>query len=110
MKMVKKFFNRVENTVGKGEIARCLGKGKNRLIYPLIRNQTTRLFAWSKLKAFADDKVKVAKTFFFFFDRFDNFVGKGDHAGNQYVLFLHCFEVFSEGFFYGVFKVPIAAN
>ena len=42
--------------------------------------------AWSKLKAFADDKVKVAKMMIFLFDRVENIVGKGENAGYQHFL------------------------
>ena len=50
----------------------------------------------TKLKAFADDKLNVAKvTFFFFFflfDRAENTVGKEENAGYQhFLLFLQCF-------------------
>ena len=36
---------------------------------------------WSKLKAFADDKIDVTEKLKFAFGRVDNFVGKGENAG-----------------------------
>ena len=41
----------------------------------------------TKLKALADYKFNVVKViFFFFFDRLENFVRKGDNAGYQHFL------------------------
>ena len=49
------------------------------------------LFA-TKLKAFADDKLNVAKMLFSLFDRVENIVGKGENAGYQhFLLFPQCF-------------------
>ena len=46
----------------------------------------------TKLKAFADDKLNVAKMTTFLFDRAENIVGKGENAGDQhFLLFLQCF-------------------
>ena len=46
----------------------------------------------SKLKAFADDKMNVAKMMFHVFDRAENIVGKGENSGYQhFLLFPHCF-------------------
>ena len=46
-----------------------------------------------KLKAFADDKVTVAKLMIFVFDRVENIAGKGENAGYQhFLLFLQCFQ------------------
>ena len=47
---------------------------------------------WSKLKAFADDKINVLKKMIFVFDRVENIAGKGENAGNQhFLLFPQCF-------------------
>ena len=47
---------------------------------------------WTKFKAFADDKLIVAKIMISVFDRVENNVGKGENAGNQhFLLFPHCF-------------------
>ena len=46
----------------------------------------------SKLKAFADDKLSVAKLTISLYDRVENTVGKGENAGNQhFLLFPQCF-------------------
>ena len=45
-----------------------------------------KISAWSKLKAFADDKLKVAKMMIFVFDWVENIVGKGENAGYQHFL------------------------
>ena len=56
----------------------------------------------SKFKAFADDKIKVAKMIIFVFDRVENNVGKGENAGYQhFLLFPQCFQ---EASFMGVVK------
>ena len=39
-----------------------------------------------KLKAFADDKLKVTKMMIFLFDRAENTVGKGENAGYPHFL------------------------
>ena len=45
------------------------------------------------LKAFADDKLNVAKTMFSPCDRVENIVGKGENAGYQhFLLFQQCFQ------------------
>ena len=46
----------------------------------------------SKLKGFADDKIKILKKMIFGFDRVKNIVGKGENAGYQhFLLFPQCF-------------------
>ena len=46
----------------------------------------------TKLKAFADDKLKIAKMRISLFDRVENTVGKGENAGYQhFLLFPWCF-------------------
>ena len=45
-----------------------------------------KILEWSKLKAFADDKIKSGKGMIFVFDRVENIVGKGENAENQHVL------------------------
>ena len=48
---------------------------------------------WHKFKAFADDKLNVAKIMNSVFDRIENIVGKGENAGYQhFLLFPQCFE------------------
>ena len=46
----------------------------------------------TKLKAFVDDKLTVARMMIFLFDKVENTVGKGENAGYQhFLLFLECF-------------------
>ena len=52
-----------------------------------------KILDWSKLKAYADDKIKVLKMIIFVFDRVENIVGKGENAGYQhFLLFAQCFQ------------------
>ena len=47
-----------------------------------------KILEWSKLKAFADDKINVAEMIFSLSDREENIVGKGENAGyQQFLLF-----------------------
>ena len=48
--------------------------------------QQKMLLDWSKLKAFADDKIKALKLMIFVFDRTENIVGKEENAGYQHFL------------------------
>ena len=52
---------------------------------------------WSKLTAFADNKLDVAKMMISLFDRLENTLGKGENAG------LPAFTPFSTEFFKAVF-------
>ena len=46
-----------------------------------------------KLKAFADNKMNVAKMMIFSSERVENIVGKGENAGYQhFLLFPQCFQ------------------
>ena len=48
---------------------------------------------WSKLKAFADDKLNVAQNLKLVSGRVENIVGKGENAGHQhFLLFLQCLQ------------------
>ena len=48
---------------------------------------------WSKLKANADDKIKVLKINIFVFHTVEHTVGKGENAGYQsFLLFQQCFQ------------------
>ena len=51
---------------------------------------------WSKLKAFADDKMKLAEKLKPVLGRVENIVGKGENAGYQHFFFS-----------YNVFKNPL---
>ena len=62
----------------------------------LFRNnplQNNKFFNVTKLKAFADDKLNVAKIMIVLFDREENTLGKGENAGYQhFLLFPQCFQ------------------
>ena len=49
-----------------------------------------RILDMTKLKAFADDKLNVAKMMIYLFNRVENSVRKGENAGYQY--FSQCFQ------------------
>ena len=52
-----------------------------------------KIFDWSKLKAFADNNLNVAKMMISLYDRVENIVGKGENAGYQhFLLFPQCFQ------------------
>ena len=52
-----------------------------------------KLLDWFKLKAFADDNLKVIKLMIYVLDRVENIVGKGENAGYQhFLLFPRCFQ------------------
>ena len=58
-------------------------------IYPLPDD---KILDWSKLKAFADDKLNVTQNIKVVFHRIEN-VGKIENAGYQhFLLFPHCFQ------------------
>ena len=62
--------------------------GENELFNPLPNNNFLDL---TKLKSFADNKLKVAKITIFLFDRAENTGGKGENAGYQhFLLFPQC--------------------
>ena len=59
----------------------------------------------SKLKAFADDNIRVLKIIIFVFERVENNVGKGENAGHQhFLLFPRDFQI---TFYSGSLKVGI---
>ena len=51
---------------------------------------------WTKFKAFADEKLKVAKMTNLILDRLENIVGKEGNAGFQHFLLFQ--KMFSKGF------------
>ena len=52
-----------------------------------------KILDWSKLKAFANDKMNVNEKFNFGLGRTKNIVGKGENAGYQhFLLFPQCFQ------------------
>ena len=53
-----------------------------------------KILDWSKLKAFADKKIKVLKKMISVFDRVENIVGKEENAGyKHFPLFPQCFQM-----------------
>ena len=64
-----------------------------------------KIVDWSKLKAFADDKMDVVKMTISLFDRVENSVGKGENAGYQH--FLLPPQCFPKPSFLGSLKVGI---
>ena len=92
--MMISLFDRVENTVGKGENAGYqhfllfpqyfpkppfLGSLKVGIVW--IRY---KILEWSKLKALADDIVKMAEIAVFFVVDRENLVGKGENASKSF--------------------------
>ena len=70
------------------------GAGRKKRIKSLLNN---KILDWSKFKAFADDKLNVARIMISVSDRVRNIVGKGENAGYQhFLLFPQCF---LKGFF-----------
>ena len=52
-----------------------------------------KILDWSKLKAFADDKLNATEKLKFVLGRVENIVGKGENAGYQhFLLFPQCFQ------------------
>ena len=52
-----------------------------------------KILDWSKLKAFADDRINVAELMFSLSDRIENIVGKGENTAYQhFLLFPQCFQ------------------
>ena len=60
---------------------------------------------WSKLKAFADDKINVAELMVSLSDRVENIAGKGENAGYQHFLLFPQF--FRKPSFSGLLKLGI---
>ena len=57
-----------------------LGNTLNSLPYSMILD-------WSKIKAFADNKINVTEKLKHVFGRVENITGKGENAGYQHFLF-----------------------
>ena len=93
-------FDQVENTVEKGENAGyhicllypqffpkppSLGSLKAGIVWYRVNFLPNyKIFDWSKMKAFTDDKKKVTEKFKFVLGRVENIVGKGENAGYQH--------------------------
>ena len=82
-----------ENIMGKGGIA----DSRHFLLFsqcflPFSPLPNDKFLDCFKLKAFADDKIYVAKTQKFSLGRLENIVGKGENAGDRhFLLFPQCF-------------------
>ena len=61
-----------------------------------------KIVDWSKLKAFADNKINVAEMMISLPDMIENIVGKGENAGYSIFSFSH--NVFSKDLFFRVVK------
>ena len=100
------FSKRVENTVGKGEIARyeqfflspVFSKGlfpRGVIVWECVNSlPNDKNLHWSKLKPlnFPDDKINVNENLKFGLGRLENILGKGENAGIQHFLFFpKCF-------------------
>ena len=60
--------------------------------------QNNKILNWSKLKTFADNKIKVAEKLNSVLGRVENIVGKGENASFQhFLLFPLCFQKSSSG-------------
>ena len=64
-----------------------------------------KILDWSKLEAFADDKINVNQKLKFVLGRIENIVGKGENAGYQH--FLHFPQCFQKASHPGSLKVGI---
>ena len=70
-------------------------------MYVIIRSRMSsinslphnKILDWSKLKAFADDKLNATEKLKFVLGRVEKIVGKGENAGYQhFLLFPQCFQ------------------
>ena len=67
-----------------------------------------KIFDWSRLKAFADDKTNVTEKIQFVLGRVENIVGKEENAGCQHFLpFPQCFQ---KATFSGSLKVGLCGK
>ena len=67
-----------------------------------------KILDWSKLKAFADDKLNVTKMIISLFDRVENIIGKGEIACTSNFSFSH--NVFKSLLSRRRQKVPLCGN
>ena len=59
---------------------------------PLNSLSNDKILDWSKLEAFADDKLNMSEELKFVLGREENIDGKGENTGNQhFLLFARCF-------------------
>ena len=66
-----------------------------------LRNDKT--FDWTKLKAVADDNIRMVKVIEFMLDRVEKVVAKGENTGYQHFLhFPQCFQTLTELLKFGI--------
>ena len=77
----------------------CLKKALGSQVYhqtlfcTVLTLPNDKIVDWSKLKAFADDKINVNEELKFGLGRLEYIVGKGENAGYQhFLLFPQCFQ------------------
>ena len=74
------------------QIGSIFPQSKSRPYFYSLPNN--KILDWSKLKAFADDKIKVLKMMIFVLDRIENILGKRENAGYQhFLIFPLCFQM-----------------
>ena len=62
-------------------------------LYQINSLPNDKILDWSKLKAFADDKINVNEVLKIGLGKVENVVGKGENAGDQhFLLFPQCFQ------------------
>ena len=108
----RKFSKRIENTVGKGEIAsyeqfllfsQCFEKtcsadtSKQGFVWKRVNSLPNDIILnQSRLKAIVDDKINVIQKVNFDLRRVESIVGKGENAAYQhFLLFPQCLQNFS---------------
>ena len=87
-----------------GRIENIVEKRRKDLFFKVVKSQDcvvktfnslphNKILDWSKLKAFADDKLNATEKLKFVLGRVENIVGKGENAGYQhFLLFPQCFQ------------------
>ena len=86
--------NRVSNQQPPGQESNMACHTRKRTFGHFLNSLPNNYFLnWIKFKAFADDKLNVAKIVTYVFDRVENIMGKGENAGYQhFLLFPRCFQ------------------
>ena len=98
------FFKELSFIFTKFEIVVSLSVGKNLkfVVWERVNSlPNDKILDATKLKAFADDKINIAKMTISLHDRVENNVEKGENAGIQHFLL---FSVFSKAFFFRIVK------
>ena len=71
-------------------LAQLFTKAQN---FRLVSLPNDKILDWSKLKAYADDKINVTEKLKFVLGSVENIVGKGENAGYQhFLIFPQCFQ------------------